>query len=738
MKRNHKNKNQKIPSYANRSARTHIEQSIKDGKLFERFLTVREDSLNVEDRTVEVVFSAGSEYRQWWGREMLVVDKEACQLDRLNAPFAAFLLNHDKDKQIGTVENARIDNGEALATLRFSRSALGEEIFQDVQDRIRGQISTGYRIVKYEIDESNPKDPLYKITKWQPFEVSIVAYGADPKAVAKRDDYLQPIIEPPEMESEPEPEPEETREETTDMNPKELLKLAREAGLPELGMRAIENDWTKEQLETAIRDAQAEPAPAADPNPTSEPTPAADPNPQAQRAQDPPTNADPPPEAGTRGAGDSDPPTDGDPTSALSNDSANQDSSRVTRIYDLGQEHDERDMAIEAIADPNCSIEEFQARILAKNKENKERAEAELNIPARITIDPKDKRNFRLGSLFHHIASKKTSVRGGLEYEICQDEAQLREKKDIVTEGVPIPQQIFDERSLGIPIASHRILTAGSDPAGGHTIDDELLADSFIDILLEYTAATQRVTRLDDLQGNLIFPRQASRAEAQFVGEIEAADEQDPTFDIVFMSPKHVRAWTRTSATVLHQSSLSVEQFLRRDLARAIAKKMDSVILTGTGQNNQPVGIEGLGSNRLVQEYPDAGLDYDSVLGCEEKLSDEDALMGNLAWIASTKMRKVARRTAELGEGTSRPIWRKNRMIDYDATVTTQVNNDDPHGKAYFANWSEMILGCWGGPDVIVNPYSEDTKGIVRISIGQMCDLGARHVESFCEFKKGS
>ena len=209
MKHNHKNnhnKNRKIPSYANRSARTHIEQSIKDGKLFERFLTVREDSLNVEDRTVEVVFSAGSEYRQWWGREMLVVDKDACQLDRLNAPFAAFLLNHDKNKQIGTVENARIDNGEALATLRFSRSALGEEIFQDVQDRIRGQISTGYRIVKYEIDESNPKDPLYKITKWQPFEVSIVAYGADPKAVAKRDDYLQPIIEPQEKDSETEPD----------------------------------------------------------------------------------------------------------------------------------------------------------------------------------------------------------------------------------------------------------------------------------------------------------------------------------------------------------------------------------------------------------------------------------------------------------------------------------------------------------------------------------------------------
>lgn len=716
MKQHHKN--QKIPSHANRSAINHVDQAIKEGKLFERFLTVREDSLNIEDRTVEVVFSAGSEYRQWWGRETLVVDKDACQLDRLNAPFAALLLNHDKDKQIGTVEGARVENGEALATLRFSRSPLGEEIFQDVQDRIRGQISTGYRIIKYEIDESNPKDPLYKITKWQPFEVSIVAYGADPKAVAKRDDYLQPITEPPEVE--------ETREDNIDMNPKELLKLAREAGLPELGMRAIDQDWTKEQLETAIRAEQEKPTPE------SEPTPAADPPAEGGRGADPPAS-DPPPEAQRSVA---DPPGD-DPTNALSNDSANEDSSRVTRIYDLGQEYNERDMALEAIADPNCSIEEFQQRILAKNKETKQRAEAEKNIPERITMDPKDQRNFRISNLFHYIASKKMGVRGGQEYEICQEEAQLREKQGIMTEGTPIPQQIFDERSLGIPVAS-RILTAGSDPSGGHTVDDELLADSFIDILLEFTAATRLVTRLDDLQGNIIFPRQASRAVATFVGEIEAADEQDPTFEIVEMSPKHLRAWTRTSSTLLHQSSIAVEQFLRRDLGRALGKKMDSSILVGTGTGNEPKGIEGLGADRLKQTYPAAGLNYDSVLGCEEKLADKDALMGRLAWVASTKMRKAGRKTAELGSGTSRPIWRENKMIDYPAYATTQVKNTDDHGMAYLANWTEMILGCWGGPDIIVNPYSEDTKGIVRISIGQMCDLAARHDESFCEFSKAS
>ena len=143
-------------------------------------------------------------------------------------------------------------------------------------------------------------------------------------------------------------------------------------------------------------------------------------------------------------------------------------------------------------------------------------------------------------------------------------------------------------------------------------------------------------------------------------------------------------------------------------------------------------GWEAIGSK---QTYPSGGLNYDSVLGCEEKLSDADALMGRLAWVVSPKMRKAGRLTAELGTGTSRPIWRRNQMIDYQGYVTTQVDNNDTSGKGYLSNWSEMILGTWGGPDVIVNPYSEDTKGIVRISIGKMMDLAARHVESFCELK---
>ena len=688
------------PAVANRSGHEILDSAIAERLLSNRLITIRADGLEQNDtRTVDVVFSAGAEYRQWWGREQLSI--AGCNLERLNSRLSPVLLNHDKGSVIGVVEGARIEGTEGIATLRFSKSALGEEVYQDILDGIRGQISCGYQIHKYEIDETNERDPLFNVTDWTPYEISVVAYAADPNAVVKRDDFMQPTPQPPLSGGQ-----EGTTEEEETMDPKEAIRLAHAAGLPELGVRAIQEEWTQAQLEEQIRNATQQ---ASESPPTP---PAPDPEPEQEEEQEAVPEQEDAPEP--------------EPSA--------EDSARVSRIYDLGQEYNEREMAIEAISE-NLSIEDFQKRLLEKNRENK-RAAASQDIPERITLDPKDQRNFRVANLLYFLANNKAGTRGGQEFEICQEEISLRQKQGLLTQGTPIPPAIFDERQIGAAI---RALNVGTNTAGGYIVDDELLAGSFIDLLLEYTAATHLVTRLDDLMGNLTFPRQDARSTAQWVGETAAAAEQNPTFDIVQMTPKHLRAWTRASTQLLRQSSISIEQFLRRDLARAIAKAMDAAILTGTGASNQPTGIAALGSDRLTVDYPNSGdLNYDSVLSCEEKLAEKNALMGRLAWVVSPKMRKAGRKTPELGDGTSRPIFRDGKMIDYPAHVTTQVDNTDKSGKGYLANWEEMVLGCWGAIDVIVNPYSEDKEGFVRISVGQMCDLAARHVESFVELKKAA
>ena len=109
-------------------------------------VSLRAESLQANDnRTVDVIFSAGAEFRQWWGREQLVVSEEAITMDRLQSRMAPVLFNHNPSEQIGVVETATIQNGQALATCRFSQNPNADGIYRDILSGIRSQISCGYR-----------------------------------------------------------------------------------------------------------------------------------------------------------------------------------------------------------------------------------------------------------------------------------------------------------------------------------------------------------------------------------------------------------------------------------------------------------------------------------------------------------------------------------------------------------------------------------------------------------------
>jgi HK97 family phage major capsid protein len=101
-------------------------------------------------------------------------------LARLN-DAAPLLLNHDPEKQIGVVENSRIDPTErkGRATVRFSRSDLGEEIFQDVKDGIRKNVSVGYRINEMTRGSMEDDNETFRATSWTPFEITIASVPAD-------------------------------------------------------------------------------------------------------------------------------------------------------------------------------------------------------------------------------------------------------------------------------------------------------------------------------------------------------------------------------------------------------------------------------------------------------------------------------------------------------------------------------------------------------------------------------
>ncbi len=149
-------------------------------KLF-RFFTFDRAKADAEKRTVPVAFS--SEHPVDRGDYEEILDHLRCNVDltRLNDSHPV-LLNHDPDKQIGVVESAELDEGDkrCRALIRFGKSDLANEIFQDVTDGIRKHMSVGYERIKEVAREKLADGKTVARFAWSPFELSIVPVPADP------------------------------------------------------------------------------------------------------------------------------------------------------------------------------------------------------------------------------------------------------------------------------------------------------------------------------------------------------------------------------------------------------------------------------------------------------------------------------------------------------------------------------------------------------------------------------
>jgi hypothetical protein len=164
-----------------------------DGLLQTRAMFAPE-TINVEERTVELVWSTGAQVRRAsWSRgdyiEELSLQPGAVRLDRLNAG-GPLLDAHDSfslRSQIGVVQRAWLDGNEGRALVKFSRRDDVEPIFQDVIDGIYRNVSVGYKVHKTERDETGAV-PVERAVDWEPYELSLVPIPADAGAQVRSEE----------------------------------------------------------------------------------------------------------------------------------------------------------------------------------------------------------------------------------------------------------------------------------------------------------------------------------------------------------------------------------------------------------------------------------------------------------------------------------------------------------------------------------------------------------------------
>lgn len=167
---------------------TEPEQHDRSGRLERAFDDCQIRAIEGEgnERRFILSFSSEEPYERWWGTEILSHADGAMCLERLNS-IGVVLFNHDRDKVIGKVVRAWVENGRGQAEIEFDSDAESEVIYQKVATGTLKGVSVGYMVDVWEDVAANKQSsdgkftgPCSIATKWTPFEVSIVSIPADP------------------------------------------------------------------------------------------------------------------------------------------------------------------------------------------------------------------------------------------------------------------------------------------------------------------------------------------------------------------------------------------------------------------------------------------------------------------------------------------------------------------------------------------------------------------------------
>ena len=382
----------------------------------------------------------------------------------------------------------------------------------------------------------------------------------------------------------------------------------------------------------------------------------------------------------------------------------------AAQIVELGARHNKSDMAREAIASGQ-SIDEFRGALLESIGSTNALESQDIGM------SEKEVKNFSMMRAIHALANptdRRAQEAAAFEFECSRAAADEYGK---TAQGIMLPADVlrtWNKRDLN-----------SSDEA--NLFSDDYRGGAFIDALRNSSSVMAAgATMLGGLSGDVKIPKKTAVSSAAWIeNEGGAATESEMTVGNVSLSPKTLGAFTDVTRQLLIQSSLDVENLIRDDLTKAMAIAIDKAGLEGTGSTGQPTGLLNAGINQ-VANFAGVAPTFAEAISLETAVADDNALLGNLSYILPPSMAGALKSTAK-DTGSGSFVFEGGQINGYNAIVSKQATE----GNMYFGNFSDLLIGMFGGLDIVVDPYTASTTGTVRVVALQSVDAAVRNAESF-------
>lgn len=677
------------------------------GNVFRRPVTVERAEYAARaqgDERIPISISSEEPYDRLFGREILVHTRDAIDLDHARDGLP-LLADHDGTRQIGLVEDVALrPDGKLGGFLRKGNHPDAGWYFKDIESGIRKNISVGYRIEEWQVEDRSEGPDIFRAVKWTPLEVSTVAVPADITVGVGRSAKTEPLVVPIRFELEDQ-KPAAQREEGTDVGP-------------------CANDGCGHTYEQHADGGMACTACNSCPGYVQAGA-------MPQKTEHVPTTKAPQGEERKPKVSES-LNTDGAPAHkpgpvAVSLEDKHREIADIVR---LGNEHDMQDK-VAGWVEKGFSRDRVCAEILNEKAKQVQAADA----PGHLGMSVKDGLKFNYTRAMTNILNKKWEEKGGFEKEVSDAVAKRTNKS---TSGFFIP--------LDLPVMTRTSATgniAGTSSLGGAGVQTSIL--SLIDLLRnKMMVRALGATVLSGLQGNISFPRHIVPNTMAWEGENPSTGHAATaaTFDNVTLTPRTAMASSAYSRQLLIQESFDVSSFIQNDLATVLAIGLDLAALDGTGSNNQPTGVmRQTGVTAITHGGSNGGIPtWAEMVSYETNVATNNADIGTMAWLTNPSLRGKLKTVLKSTTAGSTYIWESDNTINgYRAEASAQVPSNYTFGTSttvasgvVFGVWSELLIGEWGGAlEVIVDPYTLASQNMVAITQMILADVAVRHPKAF-------
>lgn len=352
-------------------------------------------------------------------------------------------------------------------------------------------------------------------------------------------------------------------------------------------------------------------------------------------------------------------------------------------------------------------------------------------VSEQIGLTEKEKARFSVAKAVLSLVTGDRSM-AAFEREVS---VELGKRMGRSTAGILVPTDIpvskDAKRMVAQQLATRAALSvnagAGLNPQAENVFSEYA---GFIDLLRPASVLMSLGVQMQSgLRDNYAFVRQTAGATAYVLAEGVAPADSDTQYELVEMKPHAMKAVLRYTKQQLAQSVFNLEAELSRDLVLAHATKQDAEGIAGTALSSSLLTAAGV---NLVPFGTGAATWADFIAMKTAVMKSNADRLGAMAYLTDPDVLGYAEATPRF-TNTGIPIYDNGKIGMFAAEWSNQVPLNVADHQAIAGVFSQALFGEWGALELLVNPYSEDTEGIIRITTHDFIDFQVKQPKAFAK-----